>query len=121
APKLVRKPWRRLRRAVNALEDDPPDTALHNVRILAKRCRYAAEAVAPVVGEDAARFAKAMSRIQSVLGDHQDAIVAERWLHIAGATITDADHEAATVVEELIALQRAERDRLRGEWREVWR
>ena len=44
---LVRKPWKKLRKAVRALDDDPPDEELHAVRIRAKRCRYAAEAVAP--------------------------------------------------------------------------
>ena len=38
-------------RRCDALGDDPPDEELHAVRIRAKRCRYAAEAVAPAVGQ----------------------------------------------------------------------
>lgn len=45
--RLMRRPWRRLKRAAEALAMDSPDTEWHAVRIRAKRCRYAAEAVAP--------------------------------------------------------------------------
>src|SRR5206468_4026017 len=41
-PDLVRRPWRRLRQAVRALDERPPDEELHRVRILAKRVRYPA-------------------------------------------------------------------------------
>src|SRR5262249_44238819 len=54
---LIDKPWRNLRKAVEALDDDPPDPELHRVRILAKRARYAAEAITPSVGKAARRFA----------------------------------------------------------------
>jgi CHAD domain-containing protein len=113
---LVRKRWGRLADAVDALGDDPPDSALHDVRIKAKRCRYTAEAVTPVAGERAARFAVAVSRLQTVLGDHQDAVVAERWLREAA----DAMPVSRLVAGELIAHQRAERARLRAEWPSVW-
>jgi len=42
-PGAVRPIWRKLRRAVDALGPAPSDAALHQVRIRAKRCRYAAE------------------------------------------------------------------------------
>ena len=47
-PPLVTKPWKRLRKEVRKAGDDPPDEALHQIRIRAKRARYAAEAVEPV-------------------------------------------------------------------------
>ena len=50
------------------------------MRIRAKRCRYAAEAVAPAVGKRPERFAKAVAELQDVLGEHQDAVVAGQWL-----------------------------------------
>ena len=46
APAIVRRPWRHLGRAVAALGPEPADEALHEVRIRAKRLRYACEAVA---------------------------------------------------------------------------
>ena len=76
-------PWKKLAKAVKALDDPPPDEELHAVRIRAKRCRYAVEAVAPVVGKEAKRIASAVAGLQGVLGDHQDAVVAEGWLREA--------------------------------------
>ena len=79
-PAVVRRPWKKLKQAADALGDDPPDEALHEVRIRAKRARYAAEAVVSVFDVDARRFAAAMAEVQDVLGEHQDAVVARQWL-----------------------------------------
>jgi len=116
APELVAGAWRRLAHAVKAMGDQPTDADLHAVRILAKRCRYAADAVAPVVGAPARRFAEAMAEIQTVLGDHQDTVVAEQWLR-AAAELTPDGRVAAG---ELIAIERAERVRLRALWPQTW-
>ena len=69
----------------------PADAALHQARKAAKRARYASEAMAPAIGKKARRFAKQMKKVQSVLGEHQDAVIArqvERELgisaHLAG-------------------------------------
>lgn len=79
--RLARQPWKRLRRDYLALGSDPPDAALHAVRIRAKRARYAVEAVARAIDGDRPRkFAAALTDLQDVLGDHQDAVVAEAWL-----------------------------------------
>src|SRR5438309_6571660 len=52
-PALATTPWRRLRSAVRQLPETPTDPELHRIRILAKRTRYAAEAVVPVAGPGA--------------------------------------------------------------------
>ncbi len=83
AVKIAEKPWRRVVEAVDALGADPSDTKLHAVRILAKRSRYAAEATAPLLGPTAVRFAAGVADVQTVLGDHQDTVLAEEWLHRA--------------------------------------
>lgn len=77
---LVRKRWRRLQKAVSQLDETPDSTALHEVRLLTKRTRYAAEAVSGAVGGPARRFAKALSKVQDELGEKNDAVVAEAWL-----------------------------------------
>jgi CHAD domain-containing protein len=77
---LVRRPWRNLERAVEALDDDPSVDDLHRVRLLAKRVRYAAEAVAPAIGRPAERFAADVTRIQDVLGELNDDRVMADWL-----------------------------------------
>ncbi|MGI9595442.1 MAG: CHAD domain-containing protein [Acidimicrobiales bacterium] len=76
----VRKRWRHLQRAVDALGPEPPIEELHRIRILAKRTRYAAEAVVPAFGPRAKAFAKSIAGIQDVLGELNDAAVAESWL-----------------------------------------
>jgi CHAD domain-containing protein len=86
AVELARRPWRRLRKAVQALPDEPDVAQLHRIRILAKRTRYAAEAVASVAGRRAERFAEAAEALQTVLGEYRDAIVAEEWLRSAGGS-----------------------------------
>ncbi|MDT9690360.1 CYTH and CHAD domain-containing protein [Streptomyces sp. P9(2023)] len=52
------------------------DLAMHEARKAAKRARYAAEAARPALGKPAKRFAKRMKAVQTVLGDHQDSVVA---------------------------------------------
>jgi CHAD domain-containing protein len=117
ASAMARREWRRLAAAVDALGTDPADTELHRVRILAKRCRYTAEAVAPVVGPMAVRIAAAAADLQTVLGDHQDTVVAEAWLQDAAAAIPASGLAAG----QLVAQERSQRTELRGRWRAVWR
>ena len=52
-PDLVRRPWESLARRVKKLGDSPTDAELHDIRIRTKRVRYAAEAIAPLVGRQA--------------------------------------------------------------------
>ena len=56
------------------------DLALHEARKAAKRTRYAAEAAGPVLGKPARRMVKRMKALQTVLGDHQDSVVAREAL-----------------------------------------
>ena len=79
-PELVRRPWHKLEKRVGKLGDSPSDEELHAVRIRSKRVRYAAEAAEPIVGKPARAFAKAAEQLQDVLGELNDAVVAERWL-----------------------------------------
>jgi len=79
-PRAVRPAWRRLRRSVDELAAAPSDVALHGVRIRAKRCRYAAELASTVIGRPARELGAALTRVQDVLGEHQDAVVAGAWL-----------------------------------------
>jgi CHAD domain-containing protein len=116
-PALAVKPWRALRRAVLALETSPPDEALHQVRILAKRTRYAAEAVAPAAGPDAARFAKLVAELQDVLGEHQDSATASTWLRASAAA---GGRRRAFVAGELSGLEAGVAADARRRWPDVW-
>jgi CHAD domain-containing protein len=117
---VVAKPWRKLRNAVEELDEDPPDTALHAIRIRAKRCRYAAEAVAPAVGKPARRFARVIADVQEVLGEHQDAVIAGQWLRTHAADRRD-DPACSFVAGELAAIEDAAATASRAEWPAVWK
>src|SRR6185437_7242559 len=79
-PPLVRGRWRAVRRRVRRSGSHPAPAQLHRIRIKAKQLRYAAEAATPVVGKPARRMASAAERVQTVLGQHHDAVAAEDWL-----------------------------------------
>ena len=100
-PGAVRPIWRKLRRAVDALGPAPSDAALHQVRIRAKRCRYAAEVAAPVVGRPARDFATALTHVQDVLGEHQDGTVADGWLAKAAPESSPAEAYALGMLAEI--------------------
>jgi CHAD domain-containing protein len=117
-PELVARPWRHVRKAVDELPAEPAPENLHEVRIRVKRARYAAEAAAPVIGKRARAFAEALADAQTVLGDHQDAVVAEDWLRHA---IVRAGAVQAMAAGELIAVQRAEAAALRAESPAAWK
>jgi CHAD domain-containing protein len=114
-PSLARRDWKQLRKGVAALPDQPPDPALHRIRILAKRVRYAAEAAEPIAGKIATRFAEAAAALQDVLGDHQDSVTVQQWLREAGRG------PRAFVAGELTALERETAAHDRAAWHNVWK
>jgi CHAD domain-containing protein len=118
APQLVRKPWERVTSAVDELGDEPSDEALHEVRKQAKRARYAAEAVTPAAGKPAQRLAEALEDVQDVLGEHQDAVVAERWLRDA---LPAASPRETFVIGQLCAMERLDAESSRAAWGDTWK
>jgi CHAD domain-containing protein len=78
-PQLAARAWRKLAGPARALTEESPPEEFHRVRVLTKRARYAAEAVAPALGSrrrPAERFAKRAARVQDILGELQDSAVA---------------------------------------------
>jgi CHAD domain-containing protein len=144
ARQLVRRPWRKLRKAARRLGPDggegddrrhggdpsgPSDAELHRVRILAKRARYACVAVAPVAPGPAAELADALADLQDELGELQDAVVAEAWLRgqVVGAGTGTADPAAAlspaeaVAVGQLVAAERRRAQAQRAAWWASWK
>ena len=117
--RLARRPWKHLAASVAALADSPSDLALHGVRIRAKRSRYAAEAVAPAFGKPARTFARAVTELQDVLGEHQDAIIAAEWLRRAAAGT--ADESTGFAAGQLAAIEYRDAERARRAWPDAWR
>jgi len=99
-------------------EGEVPDSHLHEIRIRTKRVRYAAEAAAPVIGNRAKRFAGAATSLQTVLGDHQDAVTAAAWLRERAASTDDVG--VAWVAGLLAAEERAAAAAARAEWTAMW-
>ncbi|MGZ3147982.1 CYTH and CHAD domain-containing protein [Lentzea chajnantorensis] len=76
-PKLVEKARHRLdARIKTALATDDSDTPLHEARKAAKRLRYSAEVAEPALGKHATALRKRAKEVQTLLGDHQDSVVA---------------------------------------------
>jgi CHAD domain-containing protein len=116
-PALVRRPWGHLTKAVGQLDDEPANEDLHEVRIRAKRVRYAAEA-ATLALEDAEPMAVAAAAVQEVLGEQHDAVVAGRWLRdIAATNVTRAE---AMVAGLLIAAEQREAEEWGAKWPDAW-
>lgn len=115
---LAAIPWRKLRKEVGRLGPRPTDEQLHQVRIRAKRARYAAEAVSIAI-PPAAKHADAIADLQGVLGDQHDAVVAEQWLR--DAVFEGASRQQALVAGLLVAAERQEAAAKRGGWRHAWK
>ncbi|MDI2034708.1 CYTH and CHAD domain-containing protein [Paenarthrobacter nitroguajacolicus] len=88
--KLVNKAVKRLRKrhdaAVGAAVGHSRDEALHDVRKSAKKLRFAAAAVESVHGKRASKLSKAAHNVQSILGNHQDSVMARAELLDLGST-----------------------------------
>jgi CHAD domain-containing protein len=113
---IVRRRWKRLRRAHANLSARPAVRALHRIRILAKHCRYAAEAAVTAVGQPAGRFAAAAAGLQDALGELHDAENACARLRGLRRNPT-----AAIASTALLAMERAAAMRAREAWPAAWR
>jgi CHAD domain-containing protein len=110
--------FQRLRKAKRRLPTEPSNEELHALRIRAKRARYAAELAEPVMGKRAKRVVDRAKAIQDVLGDHQDAVVAEGRLRALAA---DADSLAALAAGRLIERERQRRAEARADLPRAWK
>jgi CHAD domain-containing protein len=116
---ILRRPVRKLRREVAGLDQPPAADALHQVRIRAKRVRYAAEQAADRATrrKRLKQLAKAAKQLQDVLGEHHDTVAAEQRLReIAKSLSADGALVAGRLVEREWN-QRADRE---ARWPEAW-
>lgn len=115
-PALMADAWSRLRKRIRRRTDPPSDSELHAIRIAAKRVRYIAEAIAPVVGGAARKLAASAERMQTILGEQHDAVVARERLRSVAA-----DCERAFVAGELAACANFAALGTRSGWEKAWR
>ncbi len=110
---------RRLRRLTEAGEtiDHLDPTALHLIRLRAKRMRYAAEIFAPLFSRKAtARFLRRLAAVQDRLGILNDGAVANTLLTDLGATTGGRAHAAGLVRGFLAARAGDARSRIARAW-----
>ncbi|TGN63250.1 CYTH and CHAD domain-containing protein [Nocardioides eburneiflavus] len=99
-PRLLHRDAKRLRRSVKevrrAESGEKHDVALHDARKKAKRLRYAAESMTPVLGKRADELAASVKVIQRVLGQFQDTVMSRRVLRDYGARAHVEGHNGFT-------------------------
>lgn len=122
--KLVNKTARRLDRSHKHARKTPDgpeySAALHEVRKDAKRLRHAAETVGGIHGKRAKKLRKAAHRVQQVLGEHQDSVVARSFLlGISSGPGTPADVKAACA--GLIAVEEGKASRAEKAYRKAFK
>ena len=120
ARRTYRRTQRRMRRAGRTSPGHPRELAFHEARKAAKRARYAGEAISPALGKGARRFTRQMKKIQSVLGDHQDAVVARGVDRELGVSAHLAGENAFTY-GLLYEREDGRAARLRAKARQVWK
>jgi len=108
-----------LRKRARRLNWASTDAELHRTRILCKRARYATEFAEPDLGKRARRVAARAAILQDVLGEHQDAIVAEARLRELLAKVTGTG--AAFAAGRLVERERVRRSRARAGLPKAWR
>ncbi|EOD67307.1 CHAD domain-containing protein [Amycolatopsis vancoresmycina] len=115
------KPHRKLAKAVAALPADPPDDDLHALRIHGKKLRYAAElAQTSAKKKQAARIKvllKATKDFQTVLGDHQDAVIAAERMR---SVLDSVDGPVGFVAGRIAERELARRAEARAAWHASW-
>jgi CHAD domain-containing protein len=110
---------KRMRRVFGELGDEPEDDALHASRISVKRARYAADLAAHELGAAGAEFVAVAKRLQDILGDHQDAVVAQaRIRDWAAASPTP---ESSFAAGRLVQLERDRMAAARAAWPGTWK
>lgn len=118
--RVAHKEFRRLTKAVDRLGKRPRDGDLHGLRIQLKRTRYAAE-LAPSRGGRRKRFLEHAGALQDLLGEYQDAVVAEERLRTA--TVVDPQTAAAYVAGRIAERQSGRRsvvaERLPAAWKRL--
>ena len=116
--RIARREFRALAKTIKRLGPRPEDSQLHELRISLKRARYAAE-LSAATGSSADLFFDAAKTLQGLLGEHQDAAVAESLLR--EATVIDKATAAAFVAGRIAERQPARMARAKNRIPAAWR
>ncbi|MFF0714759.1 CYTH and CHAD domain-containing protein [Streptomyces bauhiniae] len=105
--------------ALELLPGEDRDHALHQARKRAKRARYAAEAAVPALGGSARALARAAKKLTSLLGEHQDSVLARQTLRELAAVAHAAGESAFTygvLYEREVRVARRTEEKLPRKW-----
>ena len=103
---LAGRELRRLVKRVRSLGKRPSDESLHDLRIRVKRVRYATELGGAPSDKRTRRVIKAATRMQDILGEHQDSVMGEEQLR-------EVAYRVDTSGVAFVAGRLAERERIR--------
>lgn len=123
---LIRAEAAKMARAVRKAGEDPADEVLHALRIHGKRVRYTGELVQPAfrgtgTGKAVKELLGATEELQEVLGDHQDACVAEtRIRELLDGLGDEPDAYVVFVAGRLVERERTRAEAKRAQWWPAW-
>jgi CHAD domain-containing protein len=119
--KLAEREFSRLEKAAGALSTDISDSDLHAIRVHGKRARYSTELAAPLIGSRSAAVISRAKRFQDVIGEHQDAVVAEERFRALATELADprASFAAGLLVERQRERRRSARAAVPAAWRRL--
>lgn len=104
-PDLIRARYRKLRKCAQQLVEDSSMSEFHEVRIRAKKLRYALEVVAPTYAKPADEMLSALHKLQSRLGTQHDSDVITQYLgRLAAAPPPDFTPQTLFLIGRLAEL-----------------
>ncbi|TQJ16915.1 CHAD domain-containing protein [Kribbella jejuensis] len=116
-PKLLHAATEKFNQEADKLKPWSPDDDWHEVRLLAKRVRYAADTSAAVLGDEAKATAAHAATYQELLGQHQDhCAAADALTAMADDAAAQDDPELSFTLGRLTERHRAARKPLREQF-----
>jgi CHAD domain-containing protein len=115
----VKSEFKKLRKAMDAVDADPTDDVIHQARIRGKRARYATELLEDELGKPGAKLLAAAKEFQDAAGEHHDAVVAEARIRSLLRGVRA--QRTALAAGMLIGRQRQRRDAAAQALPKAWR
>ena len=115
----VKNEFKRLRKAMRQVEEEPTDEAIHQARIKGKRARYATELLEDELGKPGLKLLAAAKEFQDAAGEQHDAVVAEA--RIRALLRGSRAQRTALAAGILVGRQRDRRDAAVAALPKAWR
>ena len=115
----VESEFKKLRKAMSSVEENPTDEAIHQARINGKRARYATELLEDELGKRGAKLLAAAKEFQDAAGEHHDTVVAEARIRALLRGVRA--QRTALAAGILVSRQRNRRDAAEAALPKAWR